>query len=430
MDAYSTLVTHFEEKPILATIWGADIAINNIEGWEVVNNHIEKVAKNYELERIYIKTNFREFVHQEIFNAKFYKKAGDDWWHGFQHGMGILGHIAPIAYCYNLEKVYIASSFTSEDKGKVTCASDPDIDNNLRFSGCKVIHDGYEKNRQMKIKNICEFSKQTNIPIELRVCYESKEGGNCCQCEKCTRTILGIIAEKQNPRFFGFNYSQEEFEKCLDNFYKIAMGKRYPNRIWRESTYGTIHTAFLNNYTKETIPEYLKWFWNYDVSNLRNIMGDSYGQLFVDYGEGGYESNSEKLKVNNNCINKLTFDIPVGAVKLRFDPCNTKCKCVIYDLQIDNISKKELLVPVNNEKSVDNMEIFVNDDPQYIINLSTNKNYKKMEIRYWYKELLEQDVREIQLCGLDSTIGKKRIQQHISKMLCRKLRNIWNTLSS
>lgn len=42
--------------------------------------------------------------------------------------------------------VYFASTYTIEDKGKVSCASDP------------AVQDGYECNRQIKIFNITQFA--------------------------------------------------------------------------------------------------------------------------------------------------------------------------------------------------------------------------------------------------------------------------------
>ena len=36
IDSYSTLIRHFEEKPDLITIWGADIDFENEDGWKIV----------------------------------------------------------------------------------------------------------------------------------------------------------------------------------------------------------------------------------------------------------------------------------------------------------------------------------------------------------------------------------------------------------
>ena len=76
-----------------------------------------------------------------------------------------------------------------------------------------MIHDGYENNRQMKIHSICQFHKRTGMPVEVRVCYETDQGNNCCHCEKCTRTMLGIMAEGEDPRNYGFFCSNEELKE-------------------------------------------------------------------------------------------------------------------------------------------------------------------------------------------------------------------------
>lgn len=93
------------------------------------------------------KTNFRSFINERKLNC-LVKNSGDGWWHGFQHGIGLLGHGAPIAYLKGLKCIYIASSYTPKDN--VTCASHPSIDNCVEFCNCHIIHDQYEYSRQEK----------------------------------------------------------------------------------------------------------------------------------------------------------------------------------------------------------------------------------------------------------------------------------------
>ncbi len=81
-------------------------------------------------------------------------ESGDGWWHGFQHGIQVIGHAAPITCLMGKSTVYFASSFTSKEKGIITCASDPTIDNHLRFCQVKVVHDGYEFDRQDKVRDL------------------------------------------------------------------------------------------------------------------------------------------------------------------------------------------------------------------------------------------------------------------------------------
>jgi len=163
------------------------------------------------------KTNFRSFIDEEKLEI-LVKESGDGYWHGFQHGIGMIGHAAPIAYSKAISKIFIASTFTIKDK--VTCASDPTIDNYVKFCGCSVFHDGYEYLRQDKIRNISEFSKKNKIPFEMHVCWQSSGGKNCSACEKCYRTIIGLYAENCNPESFGFSINKNTYKdinKYLEN---------------------------------------------------------------------------------------------------------------------------------------------------------------------------------------------------------------------
>lgn len=261
VDAFCTLIRHREEKPTLITLWGSDISLEDMAGWTIVNDHLVEVGRTFQVDYITVKSGFRRFLKEGVLSQKV-KNSGDDWWHGFQHGIGIIGHAAPIMHALGKKKVYIASSFTAADKGKVTCASDPSIDNNVRFSSASVIHDGYELTRQDKIRIITQFSQETGTKVSLRVCWESKGGSNCCHCEKCWRTILGIYATGVNPNEFGFNYPS------LKEVGKEIRHNRAKLGIHKESRYKLIWTAIRNNYSLWTINPGLRWFYLSKFSEL------------------------------------------------------------------------------------------------------------------------------------------------------------------
>ena len=178
----------------------------------------------------------------------------------FQHGIGLIGHAAPLAYLFNIDNLYIASSYTIKDKGKVTCASDPTIDNYVKFSDCHVIHDGYEYGRQEKIANICTYRKKIDKDIKLRVCWISDSGENCNHCEKCIRTILGIVAEDENPVNYGFNPDYKYIKKYVEKkcyFNPII----YP--IWQ-----SMLIRFNENKDKLIDNENIQWIYNIDLDKL------------------------------------------------------------------------------------------------------------------------------------------------------------------
>lgn len=257
VDAFYTLLSHISEKPCLSTIWGADIKLSDVNGWEKVKNHIIDISELYILDNSYIKTNFRYIIDEGKLSRDVFDRANDNWWHGFQHGIALLGLNSPIVYKKSIKKLYIASSFTIAEKGKVTCASDPTIDNNVKFCGCKVEHDGYEATRQKKIEFICKYSKENNIKIPLRVCWQSTGGSNCCKCEKCYRTLFGIIAAKGDPRNFGFDYTDEQFKNIVQDL---------KGRIFvRESNWRYIQESLRKNYKINELDRDIRWLYTKDI---------------------------------------------------------------------------------------------------------------------------------------------------------------------
>lgn len=256
-DAFCTLFEHIEEKPKLISVWGADIQAKNEEGWEVVRQHIENTAKKFNLEYELIKSNFREILSSHIHSEESLRKSGDGLWHGFQSGTGMLTLVAPYAFCRKVDKLYIASSFTQEQWGTYTCSSDPVIDNEIRFCGCQVFHDGYELNRQQKIGKICNFARVNDTDIPLRVCWESTGGKNCCRCEKCHRTMIAIYAEREDPSRYGF-CGGEEFREVI---------QKLKNEKIREHHLYNAQRKMRINYKKREVIKELRWIYKGKFQN-------------------------------------------------------------------------------------------------------------------------------------------------------------------
>ena len=214
VDAICTTLRHIDEHPLLLTLWGsADYPIDDIIGWEQHYGNIKENTKLLGLSNIFIKTDFCEFM--PIWGEDLNRLGqGAKWWHDLQHGIGIIGHAAPVAYLNNAKTVYIASSYTQTHKPD-GCASDPTIDSFVRFCKTAVIHDAYELSRQDKISFICHKLREKDIKLNIRVCLRQYQNGNCCRCEKCYRTMIGLLAEGENPNDYGFAYSKKVLKRII-----------------------------------------------------------------------------------------------------------------------------------------------------------------------------------------------------------------------
>lgn len=213
VDAFASLIAHINEKPYLFSIFGADISLDDINSWDNAYGAIMNISSDLDLESIICKSNLRTFIHDDNLTDCLHVLGIDDcWWHAFQHSVGMIGLVSPLAYKYGIKYIYFGSSYTSSEKGKFTIASDPLIDEEIKFFGVNIIHDQYEYSRQEKLQHIIEYSKQSKYKPYLRVCWQCDTNGkNCGRCEKCLRTIYGIIAEHASPFEYGFFLSQKDF---------------------------------------------------------------------------------------------------------------------------------------------------------------------------------------------------------------------------
>lgn len=259
VDAFNTLLHHLKENVTLLTLWGADVKLKDQNGWNNVLSHIESTSKKFNIDYVTIKSNLKDFFDYNLLYDKI-KHIKKEWWHDFQHGIGVISYAAPISYLIKKKTVYFASSFTAKDIGSYTCASDPTIDNFVRFCGAKVIHDGYEFSRQDKVHNIVKYCLKNNKKLELRVCWQSTGGKNCCQCEKCYRTMLAIFAEGEDPRNYGFNYNKKQLRQikyCNDDRFNY-------------NKYSEIQRRMREKCSIDELPKELRWFYKMDIRKLGN----------------------------------------------------------------------------------------------------------------------------------------------------------------
>ena len=260
LDSFHTLLSHIDERPRLVALWGADVAYDNAEGWEQALGQIRDTARQFHLPYHAVHTDFRTVIDEWALTK--YVRTFDSrlgWWHDFQHGIGIVSHVAPLAFAYGLGKVYIASSFTPDQV--YTSASDPTIEGRMRFGGAAVIHDGYRFDRQAKLRAVCGYARENGVCIPLRVCWLSKDGKNCCACEKCYRTMLGVIAEGEDPRQFGFpDYDGTVYRNMLLDLRWDYLAKPFSRR------YACIQRRLRERYAPGDCPRELRWFYRLEFS--------------------------------------------------------------------------------------------------------------------------------------------------------------------
>lgn len=244
----------------------------NIQGWcggskekemqdaaDADKRDISDFAEKQGVPFSFIKSNFAALVKNNVFQKKIGKKLGDSWWHGFQHSMSFISIAIPLAYMSKIRNIYIASSFAIGRPGK--CASYATTDIEFKFADCGgCVHDAFELSRQDKVRCLVKFQKASGLPYPVRVC--SFNDKNCCECEKCFRTVLEIVAEDGDVHNFGFpiegslkDYYQNVMYRKLYGFgVKGEKKKHWPDSIRRmQENYNNLHEK-----------EFVDWFLQYD----------------------------------------------------------------------------------------------------------------------------------------------------------------------
>lgn len=264
LDAVTTYIRIKEKYPVLITHynWFED-EIKEDEVWLAEKKIVTDFAEKYELANIFIESNFGTFLNYKALDKDFSKKLNDNWWHGIHHGMAFIGMTAPIMYLMKIKTLYIASSFY--EGNPCPCASDPRIDNQIKMASSNVYHDSYEFNRQQKVQIINNYVKKTNDKINLKVCFRTDK--NCCNCEKCMRTILGIIIEGGNPKDFGFEID-DNYDFTLKHFLRneVKFFTKSKILIW-----SIMRERLKENYEQVSEKWDFEWLLNYDFKKEKKI---------------------------------------------------------------------------------------------------------------------------------------------------------------
>ncbi|GGK29062.1 hypothetical protein GCM10007962_24140 [Yeosuana aromativorans] len=225
LDSFESLTRNYDKDPYLVSIHGADVQISDQKRWHQFKEFNEKEPIIDKSKLTYIESNLRDFYTYKV--DLLIKNIG--WWGEIQHGMALLGVLAPLSALLQATQIFIASSNTSEVD--FSWGSRPEVDENMKWANIHVKHDGYQFRRPEKVANVVDFAKQHHQNINLRVCYsELRNGANCNRCAKCQRTMFGIILANDNPEKYGFKIPNDFYELVLSNFNKktqMSTGLKY-----------------------------------------------------------------------------------------------------------------------------------------------------------------------------------------------------------
>lgn len=263
-DCQATFIRNMAKAPMLCNIQGWYRSLNDHdEAAEADKRDISRFAEEYRVPTCFVRSNFATIINSE-FDKEYSKVLGDTMWHGFLHSMAFIGIAIPLAFKSGIDEILIASSLTIGLN--FYCASNLTTDSEFCFANEGfTTHDGFELNRQDKMSVIVKHQKSTGKPYFMRVC--SFNDHNCCECEKCFRTILGIVAEGGDIHDFGFNIQgslKDHWIRVLNRRAGLMSFKSEKFIHWPH-----IKKRMLENYNIIPDKEFVDWFLSFDFDKAR-----------------------------------------------------------------------------------------------------------------------------------------------------------------
>src|SRR3989344_1965731 len=170
----------------LITVHGFDVKLENNSLFNEAITPIMNFAKTEKVEIIVVRTNIRQITDRYV-----------EWEDQCGSAMGAVC----LALRNGLKEVYMSAGVELTAMRPV--GSHPDLDPLWSTETLRVIHDGIERNRLEKVRYLSDSEKML---ISLRVCWRNKKGSyNCCECEKCFRTMIMLEAVGALKKSKSFN---------------------------------------------------------------------------------------------------------------------------------------------------------------------------------------------------------------------------------
>jgi len=187
VDSFYSLLCCGHHIDYLVFIHGYDISLKDADRLNAYLPSLKAIAKETGTRLIIIRTNIREH--------NFFRSVS--WMRSFG------GALAAVSYFMaDIGKFIISASYSFEYLPD--CGSHWKTDPLFSSSRVDIIHEGASAGRIQKILSISDYPLARKY---LRVCWEQRtEFMNCCQCEKCIRTMLNLMQLKKLGCFEAFPF--------------------------------------------------------------------------------------------------------------------------------------------------------------------------------------------------------------------------------
>lgn len=191
--------------------------------------------------------------------------AGCDmsYWCCYAVGLYTFSNAVVPAYFFHSTHVFLSSSYKNEQN--ILYGASKIIVQLFKTSFCQFVSHGDEYSRLDKLSLIISrrASNKKNGNCNLRVCKNKGIPDNCCQCEKCARTIIGLYILGEDPNEYGFKVPMSIFIQWLKESIEDL---KFPCvEDWTEMI------ELINHSPKLINDKTINWLLQYDFAKINDI---------------------------------------------------------------------------------------------------------------------------------------------------------------
>ncbi len=220
LDSLTSYLQHKEQKPVLISIWGVGVPISESRYWNLLKEKLQDFADQEGLRIHFVETNANELLNMELLDRNFlpagFRPAGFNWNLAVSHGLIHVGVASPLLWP-QFGTLLVASSDSNNiwapDGSLLFGHADVSLGNT------KVFYDNHELTRLEKVRILKSNPRYSD---KLIVCTSTSKFSanptaiptlNCCECEKCLRTIAELALEGIDPaRSFSLIKPEDAFK--------------------------------------------------------------------------------------------------------------------------------------------------------------------------------------------------------------------------
>jgi len=268
LDSLVSYITHKDQHPILITLLKPGNSNYNKEYHNKVRDFHRKFAEQEGVDIQFIESNLWGYTSDIINN----RLLGDEfkikgWWGHVSHGLIIWGLCAPLTV-ERIGKILLASAYSKNYRKPHGSHFFAYTD--FSWGDVNVVFDASDLTRQGKIRHVLKANPRYHK--YMRCCLFADEGWpdlkECGYCEKCLRTITGLILEGIDPNECNFDTKNNVFD-YIKNLIISRSLKTFKN-MWQDMQSHIPDT--INNdkvSQKYHAKQFFEWLREFDLTNYK-----------------------------------------------------------------------------------------------------------------------------------------------------------------